>query len=93
MAIRDHMDWINNNRSVGYVDFRKNDTTEDKANQVIVFMMVGINKKFKIPVGYFLIRTLNAQQKKNLLSICIDKIVETGVKLVGIDGAPSNLTM
>jgi hypothetical protein len=65
------------------------------ANECLVFMLVAINKRWKLPVGYFLCKHLNSTQKSNLLTQCLDLVTITGVVIVSVtfDGCSSNIGM
>lgn len=94
MAIRERVEW-DGNVSYGYVDFGNGCESGVKATQVLVFMLVCINRSWKLPVGYFPINSITAEQKKNLLIHCIQNVTETGVEISGVtfDGAASNVTL
>lgn len=66
-----------------------------EATNVIVFLAVGINGHWKIPVGYFLGLNFSETKRVNLLTKCLQLIADTGAKCFSItfDGAPSNLSM
>jgi hypothetical protein len=65
------------------------------AKEALVFMAVGINDSWKIPVGYFLINGLPGKQPSMLLKQCIELLRDTGVIIssVTFDGAACNLSM
>lgn len=94
MAIRERIEWAGN-KSYGYVDFGNGCESNVKATQVIVFMLVCINRSWKLPIGYFPISSITAEQKSNLLTHCIETVMATGVEISGVtfDGAPSNITL
>lgn len=94
LAIRQQVEW-NGNSSVGYVDIGDGLQHQVKATQIIVFMVVCINRGWKIPVGFFPIISLTAEQKKNLLMHCLSDLLDTGIEVCGVtfDGAPANLTV
>lgn len=94
MAIRERIEWAGN-KSYGYVDFGNGCESDVKATQVLVFMLVCINRSWKLPIGYFPIASITAEQKSNLLSHCIETVMATGVEISGItfDGAPTNITL
>jgi hypothetical protein len=56
---------------------------------------VALNGNWNIPVGYFLIKALNANERANLLSYCLILLNDTGAKIHSItfDGAAVNLAM
>jgi ABC-type Mn2+/Zn2+ transport system ATPase subunit len=43
-------------------------------------MAVGINRYWKMPLGYFLIEGLNGAERSNLLRNCLQLLNETGTK-------------
>lgn len=57
-------------------------------------MFVAINEAWKVPVGYFFCTTLNSKQKSSLISLCLNKLNETGVIVTNVtfDGLFSNFT-
>ena len=57
---------------------------EKFVTDALVFMVVGINKHFKLPVGYFLIKTMNAEERANLVLMCLEKLRESGVKVTSV---------
>jgi len=61
----------------------------DHATYALVFLVVGVNSNWKLPLGYFLIKGLNGSERANLLSTCLELVHETGVKINSItfDGA------
>lgn len=63
------------------------------AKEALVFMITGINEKFKIPVAYFLIAGLKANEKAALIQNVILLAGKSGVKIVGIgyDGLVTNI--
>ncbi|KAF0751335.1 Uncharacterized protein FWK35_00022449, partial [Aphis craccivora] len=65
------------------------------AKNALVFLAVGINGYWKMPIAYFLIDGLNGKERSNLLMKAIDLLNETGVKLCSItfDGASVNTKM
>jgi hypothetical protein len=68
---------------------------QTKAKNALVFLAVALNGNWKIPVGYFLIKALNAKERANLLSNCLILLNDTGAKIHSItfDGAAVNLAM
>jgi len=83
----------------GFVDMGTNIESEDDnavhAKNAFVFMAVGINGHWKIPIGYFLVAGLNGSERSNLLEQCLNLMSETGAKVhsVTFDGAYTNATM
>ncbi|KAL4089734.1 hypothetical protein QTP88_024706 [Uroleucon formosanum] len=65
------------------------------AKNALVFLAIGINGYWKMPIAYFLIDGLNGKECANLLMKAIDLLNETGVKLCSItfDGASVNTKM
>ncbi|CAK1588572.1 unnamed protein product [Parnassius mnemosyne] len=84
-------------RYYGHVSFGASLQTDcqDEAKEALVFLLVPINASWKIPIGYFLINGINAEQKAALLTEAIHLIEEAGVnvKAITFDGCPANITM
>jgi DNA transposase THAP9 len=79
----------------GYVYNGSSDTSDAVATKILVFLVVALNASWKIPVGYFPITSMTGEQKKNLVTRCIENIVNTGSELIGVtfNGDSSNLSM
>lgn len=58
-------------------------------------MAVALNSNWKVPLGYFLINSLNASERANFLKKCLKMLHETNVicNSITIDGAPVNISM
>ena len=96
MAIRQHVEF-DGVRYYGFVDYGIQLETDSNpvAKEALVFMLVGVNESWKLPLGYFLIDSLNGLQKHNLLIQCLKLLNESGIHLVSItfDGASNNITL
>ncbi|KAH8034776.1 hypothetical protein HPB51_002190 [Rhipicephalus microplus] len=96
MAIRKHVELVGD-KVVGYVDFGTglDDDGLPEAANACVFMIVGINVRFKMPVGYFLIDSLTGAERAELAKQCIEKLALVKAEVVSptFDGASSNFTM
>ncbi|CAG4915123.1 unnamed protein product [Colias eurytheme] len=75
MAIRRKIEW-DGKKIVGYVDFGGVLDTDQapEAKKAFVFLVIGINAKWKVPVGCFLIDGANGQQKADLVSETFKRI-------------------
>ncbi|KAH8030171.1 hypothetical protein HPB51_006603 [Rhipicephalus microplus] len=75
MAIRKHVELVGD-KVVGYVDFGTglDDDGLPEAANACVFMIVGINVRFKMSVGYFLIDSLTGAERAELAKQCIEKL-------------------
>lgn len=97
MSIRSQI-MYKNNEFFGVVDLGTNlpktDTTE-KATSAFVLMAVAINSSWKIPLGYFLIKSLSGSERANILLKALELLHETNAKVTSVtfDGAPSNMRM
>lgn len=60
-----------------------------------MFLLVALNASWKIPIGYFLINGINAEQKVALLTQAIHLVEDAGVhiKAITFDGCPANNNM
>lgn len=58
-------------------------------------MLVALNANWKVPIGYFLISSLNGKERANILVNCLKLFAETGIHVNSLtfDGASVNVTM
>lgn len=98
MYIHQHVHWTGS-RSVGYINFgvAMDQCSEEmpKATKALVFMVVGINSKWKVPVAYFLTESSSAEEKATLVRGCLLQLESTGIliKSLTFDGDASNILM
>lgn len=83
---------------IGFVNFGTNNIGSNEkvyAKEALVYMVTGINEKFKIPVAYFLTSGLKSPEKAALTQEVILRVTKAGVKVVGLtfDGLNSNIAM
>lgn len=97
MAIRKKEDYDQHtDTKIGFVNYGTDcvdSTSQTYAHEALVFLVTGINEKFKIPVAYFLTAGVNAEEKAALLQQVILMIGKTGAKVVGLsyDGLRANI--
>lgn len=96
MAIRKQIELVGN-KVVGYVDLGTGmqDDSIPEARNACVYMLVGLNMRLKLPVGYFLIDSLTGSERAELTRQCIARLASIGVEVVSLtfDGAASNFSM
>ncbi|XP_046401743.1 uncharacterized protein LOC124167740 [Ischnura elegans] len=96
MAIRKHVEW-DGFKYHGYVNFGTEFSDDDipVAKEATVFMIVGVNANWKIPVAFFLSDGISGEQRANLMLQVLHQVHDTGaiVTAVTFDGAASNLAM
>jgi len=96
MSIRQHVEF-NGTKFCGYVDLGPNVETDNTnvAKDALFFLVNALNACWKIPVGYFLIASINAEQKTNLVLQALSLLHECGIKIVSVtfDGTATNLQM
>lgn len=94
MSIREKIEWGKDKQAWGYVDLGNGGESEEIAREVLVFMAVCVNKSWKIPLGYFPVRTLNSIQKASLMVHCFRNVIETKSEVIEFvfDGPPINLS-
>lgn len=66
MSIRQHVQWCDSNKSmIRYSTFGKDADFKDPnvAKQAIVFALVGVNERFKLPIAYHFISSLNGRTR------------------------------
>lgn len=89
MAIRQQKTF--NGKDVeGLVTFGPDD---EIATQAYVLMLVSLNDAFKLPLGYFLINGMSAEQRANIIKMCLKKCHEVQAEVVSLtfDGCAANL--
>lgn len=92
--IRQLVEW-NGKSYEGYTDHGTSMESSELATSALVFMAVALNSNWKIPLGYFLIKSLGAQERANLTTTCLELLYETGAVCHSItfDGASTNISM
>eukprot|EP00102_Acyrthosiphon_pisum_P024286 XP_016661496.1 PREDICTED: uncharacterized protein LOC107884274 [Acyrthosiphon pisum] len=93
-AIRQHLEY-DGNKYYGRVDMGigiNNDSLE-VAKECLVFLVVSVNESWKLPIAYFLARSLNSSQKSELIHHALHVLESTGVKIISLtfDGCSSNI--
>ena len=84
MAIRKDVSW-DGNKFRGYVDLGnavEDDDSAPIAKDALVFMVVGVNETWKVPVGYFFVDGLSGKERANLVKVCIKKLYDVGVEVI-----------
>lgn len=85
------------NKYRGLVDMGFNMQADDapECTEALVFMVNSLNSNFKIPIAYFLIKSLSADERKNLIEDAITRLYECGVRVVCLttDGPSYNKSM
>jgi hypothetical protein len=81
----------------GFVDLGTgiDDDSAAIATESLVFMAVGLNEGWKVPVGYFFVNGLTGAEKANLVMQCLEKMADVGLKVVSqtCDGPSCHLAM
>lgn len=103
VAIRSQAQWNQATKKFdGFVDLGSNDRTLDPeevnmplAKNALVFMISGVNADFKIPIAYFLVKGLTADEKAAITSQILIRLSEIGIVIVSMtfDGHPVNIAM
>lgn len=65
------------------------------AKNALVYLVTGINQRWKIPVAYLLVNGLTATQLANITKEVLAFIAESGIHIMGLtfDGLPANIAM
>lgn len=96
MCIKKQIDFANN-KSWGYVNLGiEPDTDElEPATEALVFMVVSINSHWKLPIGYFFIKSLKASEKAQLVREALRKLKQCNVIITSLtcDGPNVNFAM
>ena len=96
VAIRKHIQW-NGKELEGLVDYgtQISDDSLPVASEVLLFMVVSLHKKWKLPIAYFLTNCLSADAKCNLVMEALTRLYGVNVKVVSIvcDGPSTNFAL
>lgn len=94
MSIRRHVQYADNQKQFLGSTTYGNDNDFSVANNVIVFMVNGMNKYVSFPIAHHFINSLDAKAKSELLETIITEISNTGAELLNIafDGLVTNFT-
>lgn len=97
MAIRKHLQWSHSQKKfLGHITygFRPDAVEMVIANNVLVFMLNGVNSKMTLPMAHYFIGALKAEEKSKLLQEVISAISACGVRVISVtfDGLFTNLT-
>lgn len=96
MAIRQHLEY-DGVKYYGRIDMGNGFTSNDNldiAKECFVLMVVSINENWKLPIGYFLVNSLNSSQKMELIKHALNLLENTGVIIISLtfDGCSTNIT-
>jgi len=90
------IDW-DGQTSYGFVDIGTRSVHDDVAlaNEVLAFILVAINHRFKLPIAYYFTEKLNGHEKAKLLKTVLCALYEKNIDVISItfDGASSNIFM
>lgn len=99
MAIRTHSQWNPQKMKFdGFVDLGEKLTSRGilpMAKEALVYLVVGLEEKFKIPVAYFFVNSLDTAQKAFITQKILTKLGEIGVEITSmtLDGLKTNMSM
>lgn len=99
MSVKQNVNWTDT-RHQGYIDYGLGGATRQTDNlpfakDAFVIIVVGMNTYWKIPVAYYLIAGITAEEKANIILSCLEELYKTGIKIktLTFDGAANNLAM
>jgi hypothetical protein len=97
MAIRQHIDYDGTNY-YGHIDLGNgiNNDSLAAAKECLVIMVVSVNENWKLPIGYFLVNSLNSSQKAELVKHALNLLLNNknlNVVRLTFDGYSTNVTM
>lgn len=98
MAIRKLLKWSHAQKKfIGQINygFRPEFSEVPIANQAMVYMLSGINFDITIPIAFYFIRGLKAEERAELLKKVIGEVKKCGVRVINttFDGYSSNFKM
>ena len=85
MAIKKHVQW-DGKKMVGFVDIGNGvfDDSAPPATEALVLMAVALNSSWKVTLGYFLIAGLTGTERANIVTTCILRLHDVGVRVVSL---------
>ena len=86
MAIRTHAEW-DGEKYCGFVALGTGIDDNDSlplAKDALVFKVVAGNSTWKVPYAYFLVNGLSGNEQANLITICLRKLLEVGIKVISL---------
>ncbi|KAF4529837.1 hypothetical protein B566_EDAN017934 [Ephemera danica] len=93
--IRKKIQWVGD-KYIGYVNCGENIDGDNlpQASQALVFLLTCLNMRWKIPVAYFLINSMDDEQQAGLITKFLELTHETGAHVVSVtfDGHASNVS-
>ena len=96
MAIRQHVEF-DGKRYHGYVDLGTGIDSDDLpvAKEALCYIIVPLKGNWKLPVAYYIIDGLGAEERKNLVNKIIEELHAVNIKIVSLtfDGTSTNLSM
>ncbi|EFN76533.1 THAP domain-containing protein 9, partial [Harpegnathos saltator] len=88
MAIRKQVQWDHSARKfIGYIDYGSCIHEPEElpfAKEALVYLINGVNARWKIPVAYFLIDSLTAQERAEITRKVLDFLVPSGITIVAL---------
>jgi len=98
MCIKKQVIWDKQaHKFIGYCDYGGNltvESSETAATEALVFMLVSLNDKWKLPIGYFFQNKSNAVRQAELIKTALTLSQQSELKVRGItcDGAFTNFS-
>lgn len=97
--LRTQVEWNHSQqRFIGYVNY--GNVIEDSENlplakEALVYLLTGINQRWKIPVAYFFVAALTAEERAEITKKVLEFISTSKVHVVALtfDGLPANVSM
>lgn len=98
MNIRQQVLW--SSHQMNYIGYLKNDPDDENeqniiAKQALVYVLNGIDTNFEFPIAYYLIESLKAIQRANLLTDILKNVTRCGIRVANLtfDGYAGNVPM
>lgn len=96
MAIRQHIQYLHYKKKfAGFINFGTQNNEQDPlpvAKNAIVIMLNALNMQFTLPIAFFFITTLIAEEKAILIATVLKAITDIGIRVVTLtsDGLSTN---
>lgn len=96
--IRKHIQWSNKDQKLVGFDVKNSGdgkTKSDVANQALVFYVNAVNDSLDLPIGYYFINSMNAEEREQLVGKVLKTLIDCNVCVAGLtfDGFAANKSM
>lgn len=78
--------------NAGFVDLGDHVDNTDMASRALVFMLVGLRSHWKVPIGYYMFRSMSDETREVLLVHALEELHERGIKVLCVNSEEPSQT-